>query len=481
MAKRVSTGAPGLDSILQGGLEEGHVYLVEGGPGTGKTTLALQFLLAGVDRDEDCSCLYLTLSQSREELLGIAESHGLDLTGIEIVELLAAEVADLSHTQTVIGTAEEELADLIETIGAEVEKHQPRRVVIDSLAELRLISTSMLRFRRAILGLKGNLAKARTTALLIEAFDGMGTVESSELTTHGTIRLDWTTPDFGVTHRRLQVIKMRGSPFFEGFHDMTIETGGIVVFPRLVPRPEPREVERWELKTGDETLDDLLGGGLPGNSTTLITGDTGAGKSILSAKLADATAKRGIKAGLFLFEEMRADVLERARIIGLDFDDHIEQGLLNLEHFNPTETTQGQIFRRIEEVVADGARLIVLDSLTGFVRTLRAGGELLPQFNALLNSLKQLGVASVMTLNEGAEHPAGQSEIDFSFLTDNVIRLSQYRQDGAIGRSIWVGKKRYGPHSRKIRALHIDPPGVTVRPIEGAFHVTADKTDDVST
>lgn len=164
----------------------------------------------------------------------------------------------------------------------------------------------------------------------------------------------------------------------------------------------------------------------------------------------------------------------------MDFDAHIEQGLLSLEQFNPTETTQGQIFRRIEEVVEDGARLIVLDSLTGFVRTLRAGGELLPQFNALLNSLKQLGVATVMTLNEGAKRKGEQSEIDFSFLTDNVIRLSQYRQAGEIGRSIWVGKKRYGPHSREVRALHIDPPGVTVSPIEGAFDLTDDKTDDGS-
>lgn len=178
---------------------------------------------------------------------------------------------------------------------------------------------------------------------------------------------------------------------------------------------------------------------------------------------------------------MRPDVLERARSIGMDFDGHIERGLLHLEHFNPTETTQGQLFRHIEDVVRDGARLVVIDSLTGFVRTLRAGGELLPQFNALLNSLKQLGVASVMTLNEGAERQAGQSEIDFSFLTDNVIRLSQYRQDGGIGRSIWVGKERFGPHSREIRALHIDPPGVTVRPIEGAFDVTHDTADDGST
>ncbi len=478
MAERISTGVEGLDSILQGGLEAEHVYLVEGGPGTGKTTLALQFLLAGVEPDAAGTCLYLTLSQTRGELVGIANSHGLDLSGIEIVELLASEVGDVSYTQTVLHTAEEELAELIENIGARIEEHKPRRVVIDSLAELRLISTSMLRFRRAILGLKTALSKAKTTALLVEAFDGLGTVESTELTTHGTIRLDCMTPEFGVTHRRLQVIKMRGIPFFEGFHDMTIEKGGIAVFPRLVPRPERRETGNWEVKTGDETLDELLGGGLPGNSTTLIIGDTGAGKSILSAKLVDATAQRGIKAGFFLFEEMYEDVLGRAQDIGMDFKGQINKGLLHLEHFNPTEITQGQLFRRIESVVEDGARLIVIDSLTGFVRTLRAGGELLPQFNALLNSLKQMGVATVLTLNEFAEQQAGQSEIDFSFLTDNVIRLSQYRREGEIGRSIWVGKKRFGPHSRAIRALHIDPPGVTIRPIEGAFDVTRDAIND---
>jgi circadian clock protein KaiC len=466
LTARVSTGVDGLDSVLKGGLHSGHVYLVEGGPGTGKTTLALQFLMAGVRGEHGGPGLYFTLSQSREELEGIAASHEFDMTDIEIVELLASEAGGLSRTQTVIPTAEEELAQLIEKIGAQVETRRPRRVVVDSLAELRLISTSMLRFRRAILGLKTRLANARTTALLVEAFDGLGTAESSELTTHGTIRLDWTTPEFGMMRRRLQIIKMRGSPFFEGYHDLNIETGGVVVYPRLVPPSEPREVEGWEVRTGDDTLDELLGGGLPGNGTTLLSGDTGTGKSILSAKLVDATARRGIKAGFFLFEELPEDVLDRAESIGMNLRGHIDGGLLHLEHFDPTETTQGQLFRLIEEVVEGGARLVVIDSLTGFVRTLRAGGALLPQFNALLNSLKRLGVATVMTLNEAEERQAGQSEIDFSYLTDNVIRLSHYRQKGEIGRSIWVGKKRFGPHSREVRALHIEPPGVTVRPIE---------------
>lgn len=236
MADRVSTGVAGLDSVMQCGLEARHVYLVAGGPGIGKTTLALQFLLAGVRREDEDPYLYITLSQTRRELTGIADSHGFDPSDIEIVELLASTGGDLARTQTVIQTAEEGVAEPIGKIGDHIDEHRPRCVVIDSLAELRLISNSVLRFRRAILGLKGRLAAVDTTALLVQAFDGLGTVESTELTTHGTIRLDWTTPGFGMTNRRLQVIKMRGSLFYEDCHDLEIETGGIAVFPRLVPR-----------------------------------------------------------------------------------------------------------------------------------------------------------------------------------------------------------------------------------------------------
>ncbi|MGB7370678.1 ATPase domain-containing protein [Erythrobacter sp.] len=477
---KVSTGVSGLDNILHGGLMPNRVYLVEGAAGTGKTTLGLQFLLDQCAEEEDGNArVYVTLSQSAAELRTIADSHGFDISGIKIVELLAAEVKDRSISQTVLTTSEEELNDLIDKIEEIASSNNPCRLVIDSLSELRLMSGSVLRFRRAVLGLAIKLGDMCATTMLIQGLETTQTSNSNELSTHGTIRLDWKAPDFGVVQRRLQVLKMRGMPFFEGYHDMAIQEGGLEIFPRLVPESNPdREVEGWELRSDDETLDALIGGSLPGNGTTLISGDTGAGKSVLSTKFAHATVKRGIKTSIYLFEEMTDDFLERSKRLGMDLSDPEVRDLVSVEHFNPVETSQGQLFATIRDQVRNGTRLVILDSLTGFVRTLRAGGDILPQFNALLNSLKQLKVATLMTLNASESHQAGQDEVDFSFLTDNVIRVAYFRQGGKVGRSIWMAEKRYGPHSREVRSLDIGPEGVRAAEIEGSFNVTRQTTNE---
>jgi circadian clock protein KaiC len=468
---RDSTGIAGLDHILGGGLPAERVYLVEGTPGTGKTTLALQFLLA---REEgEGPALYVTVSQTKSELDAIARSHGLDISGLEIAELFVHE--DAGHQQTVVQTAEQELHRTLQRIEAIIEEAKPGRVVVDSLAELRLLSTSLLRFKRSVLGLKAWMAERAVTALLLDGIEDDERTGSVEPIVHGVIVLDARSPDYGIMQRRIKVPKMRGVAFSEGWHDMSIKTGGVVVHPRLRNARDRGEVESWTLKSGDETLDELFGGGLPGNGTTLITGGTGAGKSVLSTLFLHETARRGFRAAGFLMEEMAEDFAERAREIGLDPDEEALGGRMRLKHLDPSETTQGALFDMIMAEAEAGARLIAIDSLTGFARALTAGNEVMPQFSALLNALKRLKVATLMTLNDTPHHKSGAPSLDMSFLTDNVIRLGLFERDGRIGRSIWMGKKRYGAHSRAVRELEIGAGGVTVSQIGGDFTVTDEK------
>ncbi|MFP3943426.1 MAG: ATPase domain-containing protein [Alphaproteobacteria bacterium] len=467
---RAETGVRGLDYVLKGGLPEGHVYLIEGAPGAGKSTLALQFLLTGCRAGQDA--VYVTLSQTAEELGDIARSHGLNLSEIEVVELLASEVRERHLAQTVLHTAEEELDNLIGQIERMVDERRPSRIVIDSLSELRLISTSMLRFRRSILTLKTKMAAQHATTLLIDGLDELATTGSVELMTHGVIRLEWRVPDYGVAQRRLQVVKMRGSPFIEGFHDFTIATGGLIVFPRVISFAPHTEHRAWKLKSGDERMDALFGGSLPGNGTTLLTGETGAGKSVLCTLFAHTTAGRGIRTALFLFEERQEDFINRSRNLGMDLGGSIEDGILAIQQLDPPEISQGQLFHDIYKMVGDGARLIIIDSLGGFVKALSPGRTLLPQFTSLLNTLKRQNVAVLMTLNESAG--AGRrspEELDYSFLADNVIKLSRYQSELTTGRSLWIKKKRYGPHSDEVRSLDIQEGGVAISRIEGAFRV----------
>lgn len=471
--ERDATGVAGLDHILGGGLPAGHLYLLEGRPGTGKTTLALEFLLAG--SGEEGPPLYITLSQTAKELDSIARSHGFDLSGIEVAELKTGGDDGQGAEQTVLQTAEMELFSLLKQIEEKVKEVRPSRVVVDSLAELRLVSTSLLRFKRSILALRRKLAVHGATTLIIDGIDEGERVGSVQPIVHGVIELDRRMPDYGIMQRRVSILKLRGVSFSEGWHDMSIRTGGLSVHPRQRSIKEQPDIERWTLKSGDETLDELFGGGLPGNGTTLLTGGTGAGKSVLSTLFLHETARRGYGAAGFLLEEMTEDFVERARDIGLDPEDEALGGRMRLAHLDPSETTQGALFDMIMAEAEAGARLIVVDSLTGFTRALTAGNEVMPQFSALLNALKRLKVATIMTLNDDRHTKRVAESLDMSFLADNVVRLGLFQRDGRIGRSIWVGKKRYGPHSRAVRELEIASGGVVISPIEGDFAVADTK------
>jgi circadian clock protein KaiC len=467
VSPRVATGVAGLDSVLQGGLPEGHVYLVEGAPGTGKTTLGLQFLLAARDAGAKRGLLYITLSQTDEELKRIALSHGFDLTGITIVDLLASEIRDAETAQSVLHTSEEELTSLMHAIEHAVEEHDPERIVLDGLSEMRLISSSLLRFRRSLLGLKIRMSEKRATVLVIDGFDEPETTKTAELLAHGAIRMDWTAPDYGVTHRRIQIAKMRGASFVEGFHDLRIETGGLHVSPRLAPRAEPVEIEDWVLNSGIEDLDDLLGGGLPGNGTTLISGSTGAGKSILCTLFAHRTVERDHRVSVFLFEEMPEDFIARAEALSLNLGGETPKAC-NFIHIDPAELSPGEVFDRIVREVEAGSRLIVLDSLTGFFHALPEGSGTMVQFNAILNYLKRQKVAVLMTRNtSGALDAPPTTDLDVSFVADNLILLRQYEADGQVERAVTVAKKRYGKHSREVRLLEISEDGLSLSRYDG--------------
>jgi circadian clock protein KaiC len=454
--------------VLHGGLPEGHVYLVEGAPGTGKTTLGLQYLLAGRDGGAKRGLLYITLSQTAEELSRIAASHGMDLTGVTIVDLLASEIRDAETAQSVLQTSEEELAGILQEIERAVEAHDPERIVLDGLSEIRLIATSLLRFRRSLLGLKIRMSEKRATVLLIDGLDEPEMTRTAELLAHGAIRMDWTTPDYGVTHRRVQVAKLRGAPFTEGWHDLRIETGGLTISPRLVPEPRPVSIEDWSLTSGNESLDALCGGGLPGNGTTLISGGTGAGKSILCTLFAHQTRARGHPVSLFLFEELPEDFIARARTLGLDLETGDGTATCNFIHIDPAELSPGEVFDRIVREVEAGTRLIVLDSLTGFFHALPQGRGMMVQFNAILNYLKRQKVAVLMTRNVAGilDHPP-TTDLDVSFVADNLILMQQHQSDGHIARALTVAKKRYGEHAREVRLLEISADGIDLSPIDG--------------
>lgn len=461
---RVATGVAGLDNVLQGGLPEGHVYLVEGAPGTGKTTLGLQFLLAGQGTGQRRGSLYITLSQTAAELEKIATSHGFDLSDVTIIDLLATEIRDAERAQSVLHTSEEELARLMQAIEQAVDDHDPDRVVIDSLSELRLVSSSTLRFRRSLIGLKIRLAERNSTTLMIDGLDEREQTKTAELIAHGAVLLDWKTPDYGVAHRRLRVVKLRGAPFVEGFHDLRIETGGVEISPRLVPRAEPVDIEDWEVRSGVDEFDALCGGGLAGNGTTLISGSTGSGKSTLGTLFAHHTVERGHPACIFLFEEMEEDFLKRAKALGMALDDPDLPADCSLIHVDPAEVSPGEVFDRIVEQVERGVRLIVLDSLTGFFHALPDGRDMLVQFTAILNFLKRQKVAVLMSRNtSGPLDPAQSTDLDISFVADNLILLQQYQADGHVERAVSVIKKRYGKHSRAVRTMDISESGVSFR------------------
>jgi len=464
-----STGVPGLDDVLTGGLPRSCLHLVEGNPGVGKTTLAMQFLLEGRRRGE--SCLYVTLSESRRELDTVARSHRWDLSGITIIELAAVERAlggkDGGPRQptTLFHSADVELTHLLKLIFDEIQRTKPQRVVIDSLSEMRLLTQSPLRYRREMLNLKQRLGEIGCTVLVLDDRTGTGTDIQVHSIVHGAISLDSAPLKYGVYRRVLSVTKVRGVHFREGNHDYVIETGGVRVFPRLIAADHHTPFRKKLAKSGNAEFDELLGGGLHYGTSNLLIGPAGSGKTTLASLFAHAAAERGEKVSYYVFDETIGTLTERAAAMGLDLAPHVESGRIHIGQMDPAQISPGELAWRIRQAVeGEGRRVVVLDSLNGYVNSMPQDEYLHLHLHELLAYLSQQGVMTVMVLAQhGLIGPMG-TPIDVSYLADSVIITRFFEALGSIRKAISIIKKRSGPHEAAVRELSMGAGGVKVGP-----------------
>ena len=460
---RVHTGIPGLDDILSGGWPRGHLYLVEGDPGAGKTTMALQFLLNGKENGE--SVTYFTLSESREELRLAAGSHGWSLDHIDIQELSPDPEELLPESQyTVFHPAEIELAQTTRAILDHVESRRPSRVVVDSLSELRMLAREPLRYRRQILALKQFFAGRDCTVLLLD--DRTADVRDLQLQSicHGVITLESIQRDFGTQRRRIAISKLRASVYRGGFHDYEIRHGGLEIFPRLVAAEHRTAPADSVIRSGMKELDNLLGGGIDAGTSTLIAGPTGAGKSTIAAWYAFEAAARGQRAAIFAFDEGKNTLLTRLKAMGLDIEKQLNTHLLSIEQIDPAEVSPGQFVGRIRDLVEkEELRILVIDSLNGLLNGMPGEQHLTLQLHELLSYLSQQGVSTFVCMAQsGALGSAMQSPVDVSYLADTVILLRYFEFEGAVKKAVSVFKKRSGPHEDTIREFRISSSGIEI-------------------
>lgn len=462
-----STGIAGLDEILRGGLPASNLYILQGAPGSGKTTAALQFLRAGVEKGE--SCIYVSLSQTRAELNAIATSHGWSLDGIRVEELSASDAANSAADQTIFQTAELRLDETRRAIEAAIEEHKPDRLVYDSLLEIRLITGDTPRFRRELLGFKAFLAQRNVVALLLDtqtsSLDRSG--EEVEGIAHGVIRFDKSLEEYGSARRRVEVSKMRSVPVADGYHDMAIREGeGVVVFPRLVAGAVKETAKPQLIKSGVAELDEMFGGGQESGTTTLVIGQSGTGKSTMSSLYATAALQRGESVALFLFEERLETFFRRSEGLGMDLRQFHQDGQLIIHDFNPNEISPGEFGQIVQRVVEEKKiRVVVIDSFTGYLNALPHRDKAVRDIQTLLKYLARTGVLTMLIV---AQHGLlGQNlgiDVDVSFLGDTVLLLRIVEHDGRLRRNITVVKKRHGPHDLDVRELFIQSSGVTVVP-----------------
>jgi circadian clock protein KaiC len=459
----ISTGVAGLDNVLGGGLPRDRMYLVQGDPGVGKTTLALQFLREGARRGE--RCLYVTLSETREELHAVARSHGFDLDGIEIHEMSAAETVAMRNEEenTLYAPAEIELGERMQALLEEVDRVKPERVVLDSCSELRLLSQSPLRFRRQLLALKADLSQRHCTILLLEnpvAIDGDPLLQSL---VHGVICMEQLSPLYGAARRRLRVIKLRESNFRAGYHDMSIEQGGVAVFPRLVAAEHHERFTAELVSSGVAQLDALLSGGLDRGTSVLFMGPAGSGKSVLSQQYLVAEAARDRPAVLYSFDEGLGTLHARAAALGSPLPKLVEAGLIRIHQVDPAELTPGQFAHRVRrDVEQHGVRLVVIDSLNGYLHAMPEESFLVAHLHELLSYLRQQGVLTIMVVAEHGFLGQMKGGIDVSYLADTVLVTRFFEAEGCVRKAISVVKRRSGRHENTIHELSLSKDGVRV-------------------
>ncbi len=456
---RSRTGIPGFDDIVSGGLIPDRLYLIDGSPGAGKTTLALQYLLEGVAAGEPC--LYVTLSETRAELASGAASHGWSLDGINILEVIADDL-DGEDELTMVNPSEVELTETTRKVLAEVERVQPRRMVLDSLSELRLLAQSSLRYRRQILALKQFFIGRDCTLLLLDDRTAEGPDLQLHSIAHGVIALNFKAPAYGQVRRELQVLKFRGSDFSSGLHDFAIRRGGIFVFPRLIAAAHSTAFHRSVIASGVQSLDALLGGGIERGTTTLLMGPPGCGKSTIALQYAVAAAQRGDHSVAFMFDETKDALMSRSRGLGLPLIEGTGPGEVALRQIDPAEMSPGEFAHKVREAVEQHqARVVVIDSLNGYLNAVPQSTYLIAQLHELLSYLNNHGVATFLVIAQSGMMGSNMvSPVDASYLADSVVLLRYFEYLGRIKKAISVLKKRTGAHEEAIRELTFDSHGI---------------------
>ena len=466
-----STGVPGLDNILGGGLPRNHLYLLEGDPGVGKTTLALQFLRQGAKEGE--SGLYITLSETKEELEGVASSHGWKLDDFHVFELSAIEqqLKDVADT-TFYQPSELELNRTTKILTDEVERLKPLRVVFDSLSELRLLAETPLRHRRQILAFKQFFGGRQCTALMLDdrTTDTNRDAQVQSIA-HGVITMEKNSPDYGVARRTLNVAKIRGSAFREGYHDLIIRPGGVVVFPRLVASEHRVRFPKELFPSGIEGLDNLLGGGIHRGTSSMFMGPPGTGKSTLALKYAHEAGNRGENAAVFIFDETVGTLLDRGAAMGMDMRGHIESGRVSVEEIDPAEISPGELMSRVCSAVEErNARMVVIDSVNGYLNAMPEERFLSLQLHEMLSYLNHKGVITIMVLAQQGLVGNMYAPVDLTYLADTVLLLRYFEYKGEVKQAISVIKKRSGNHERTIREFSFSQKGVQVGEPLRQFH-----------
>ncbi|MBZ0235820.1 MAG: AAA family ATPase [Deltaproteobacteria bacterium] len=452
LSELAGTGIDGLDHVLRGGLPRDRIYLVEGDPGVGKTTLALQFLLAGVAAGE--RALYVTLSETELEIRQIADSHGWSLDGLAMFELSALEQQRRLESQnTIFHPSDVELTETTRAIFEHVERIRPHRVVFDSLSELRLLAQSPLRYRREVLGFKQHFIGKRSTVLLLDdRTSEPGDMQLQSLA-HGVLSMQQMSPEYGNDRRRLRVSKLRGASYLGGNHDYAIRRGGIELFPRLVAADHHDDFPRESISSDVASLDQMLGGGLTRGSSTLLVGPAGSGKSSIAALYATAAARRGQRCAIFAFDELRRTAIERADALHMEMSAHVANGGVLVNQVDPGEMSPGELTTRMRRLVDEGVSLVVIDSLNGFLHAMPAEKHLYIQLHELLAFLGQRGVTTLLVLAQAGLVGNMVAPADVSYIADSVILFRYFEAQGRIHKAMSVVKKRTGAHEDSIREL----------------------------
>jgi circadian clock protein KaiC len=467
----VPTGSAALDLILGGGYAANRIHLLEGAPGAGKTTLGLQFLLEGAAKGE--RCLYITMSESRHELLHVASTHGWSLDGIELFELVPPELSlDPEREQSIVYASDLELGETVQMVMEEVERAAPARIVFDSLSEIRLLAQGSLRYRRQVLALKHFFAQHYCTVVFLDDLTDRATADDLSLHSlaHGVIRLEQNAVQYGAERRRLRVFKMRGRPFIGGYHDFDIRTGGVAIFPRLVAAAHPQDAAGERVApSGIEALDALCGGGLDYGTSTLVIGPSGAGKSTVVLQYVHAALQRGETALVVSFDETRRVFHRRADGLGLGVSDFEKEGRLIFRQVDPAEMSPGELSAMIRVSVEEkGASVVVIDSLSGYQHAMPHEQFMLLQMHEIVTYLNQQNVLTFLILAQSGMVGSMQSPVDITYLSDTVLLLRFFEAQGELRRALSVLKQRTGGHETTIRELEIAAGGLRVGPkLEG--------------